>query len=95
MAVKDFVVYKFEGEKWAIGFRYFAPDLNYPTETIQSCVVSVSPAGLTLEGAALIDKDTVGQVVSGGGCNQNYHVHFTTTTSVGFILEDEIIVKVR
>lgn len=90
----EYFVEKYPEDKWAIGFKFLPPDLN-SGETLTACAVVV-PTGLTPVGDAIIDNvnKTVAQVIVGGTENKIYKVRFKTTTSVGYIFVDDIIVKV-
>jgi hypothetical protein len=96
MATRDFIILKYSAEKWAIGFRFFPPDLN-EAETISSVETEISPAdgNLSKVGDPSIDQDKVSQVIQGGASGQTYEVYFEVTTSVGFIFKDKITIKVR
>ena len=82
------------GEKFAIGLRYSAPDLN-EGETISTaeCVV-VPDTGLTLVGDEGIDGAEASQVVQAVTAGE-YVVTFTVTTSAPHIYLDDYTVKVR
>jgi hypothetical protein len=96
MVKKEFLVDKFTGEEWGIGFKFYPPDLNIG-ETITSCTTSVSPSGLELHGDPIIDNPnrTVTQVVRGGTSNYTYTVTFNTTISNGYVFVDQILVRIK
>ena len=82
------------GEKFAIGFNLKSPDLE-SGETISSCTAAVSPAGLTLTGAVVIDGSEVAQMIESGTTATEYVVTFTITTSAGHIYLPEYLVKIE
>jgi len=81
------------GEKYAIGFRYKAPDLE-DGEVISTCTASAT-TGLTLNGSPVILGCTVSQMISGGTAGNTYTVTLTTTTSAGSIYVDTYSVTVE
>lgn len=91
------IVMKSVSDRFEIGLQYQAPDLE-TGETITDVEVTISPTGLTAEGAPVIDGNTVSQVISGGVIKKNYTVLFKVTTSAGFIYsnpkKESILVKV-
>lgn len=91
------IVTKGVSGRFEVGLEYQAPDLN-EGETITNVVVTISPAGLTAEGAPTISGSMVLQEISGGVAGQNYTVLFEVTTSAGFIYnnpkKESILVKV-
>ena len=91
-------IVKKPNEKYAVGLKYQAPDLE-EGQSISSVSVSITPTtGVTpliVDGSPSIDGDTVSQVIKAGVNGENYYVIFTTTTSIGHIYEDRIFVKVR
>jgi len=89
-----FRVEKSPNEKFAIGLKYIEPDLE-EDETISTCVVTISPSGLTAVGSPVITDNQVAQIVEGGTDGSVYKVIFKSTTSGGHIYEDMIYVKVR
>lgn len=91
------IITKSVSGKFAIGLEYQAPDLK-ADETITDVVVTITPVGLTAEGAPVIDGNEVSQVISGGVAKKNYTVLFKVTTSAGFVYNnpkrESILVKV-
>jgi len=77
--------------------RYWPPDLN-DGETISQVESSVTPPGLTLNGAPGISGAWVTQTVSGGTSGVDYLLKFKVTTSIGQVYEhpdiDSVVVKV-
>lgn len=63
-------------------------------DNVQSCDVSVSPAGLTL-GQVFVNDPCVKIWVSGGTNGVTYKVTATTTTADGRVKEDEFRVRVK
>ena len=90
----EYFVEKYPEDKWAIGFKFLPPDLDIG-ETLTACDVVV-PSGLTQVGDAVIDNvnKTAAIVITGGTVNKLYRIKFKTTTSVGYIFVDEIVVRV-
>jgi hypothetical protein len=93
---KEFLINKFSGEEWGVGFKFFPPDLNVG-ETITTCVATVTPSGLEIHGDAIIDKDdrTVTQVIRGGTSGITYTVTFTTEISNGYVFIDQVLVRIK
>lgn len=87
------IVAKKVAEEFQLEFRYTSDRLD-AGQTISSCVVTSSPAGITLNGAATIDGNTVKQFVSGGTAGSEYYLTFTTTLSDGSVYLDDIVVQV-
>lgn len=87
------MVPKGTGEKFQVGFRYTSDRLD-AGQTISSCVVSISPSGLTEVGAPNISNNVVTQIVSGGTAGVEYYMTFTTTLSDGSNFIDDIVVMV-
>lgn len=85
---------KESGEKYAIGFRYRAPDLQ-SGESITGATVTVSPSGLTLVGSPVIDGDEVRQVIEGGVDGDDYVLEFEVDTSASFTYIDHYLIRVR
>ena len=84
-------------ERFPIGFKFSTPELA-DGETIVSAVITITPVesgGLSKLGSAVIDTDTVTQVVEGGIDGNDYYVTYIVTTSVGNIFEGTILVFVR
>jgi hypothetical protein len=96
MDKKEYLIEKYAGEEWGIGFKFYPPDLNLG-ETITDCITSVSPSGLELHGDTIIDIDnrTVTQVVRGGTSGVTYTVTFNTTISNGYVFVDNIIIRIK
>ena len=88
-------VEKTDDEKFAIGLTYKAPDME-TGETFSASTASVTPAGLTLDGAVVTDDAAkiAEQMVSGGTAGIKYVVTIKSTISSGHIYEDNIIVEV-
>ena len=82
MDVPDAVTRKRVPEVWPIAFIVPSPDLN-EGETIQSCTAEVTPAGLTLDPACVIDEDQVSVGISGGVAGSDYVVRFKPVISSG------------
>lgn len=89
---------KRSNERFPIGFRFAAPDLE-EGESIISVVAQIIPVeigGLDAVGSPTIeDGDKVAQSVDGGINGHDYHVRFTATTSANNVYEDSIFVMVR
>jgi hypothetical protein len=85
-------------ERFPIGFRFIAPDLE-EGESIVAATAEIMPqnaGGLDLVGSPTIDgNDTVSQSIDGGTDGHDYYVRFTVTTSSGNIYQDSIYVMVR
>jgi hypothetical protein len=64
------------------------------TVTAVSSVVA-TPAGLTLNGAAIVNGALASQRISGGTSGAEYKVTFVVTTSGGNILEGEGFLQVK
>lgn len=87
------IVSKKAAEKFQLEFRYTSDRLD-AGQTISSCVVTSSPSGISLDGAASISGNTVNQFVSGGTEGSEYYLTFTTTLSDGSVYLDDIVVRV-
>jgi len=86
-------------EEFAIGFRYTSPDLE-EDETITEAVITITGSeeviDLVVDGAPTIEEgNLVKQKIKAGTADEEYKVIFKITTSVGYIFEDFIYVKVR
>lgn len=87
------IVEKYENEKFYIGLQYQYPDLS-AGEIITDAEITVDSEDLALEGDAVINNDTIKQMISGGIRLEVYTVTFKVTTSGGNIFTDYIAVKV-
>lgn len=91
------IVSKGAAEELKIGLRYWPPDL-LSNETITAVETSVTPTGLTLDGAPTISGAEVYQKITGGTAAKEYLVQFKVTTSRPEVLNnpeiDVILVKV-
>lgn len=95
---KIFEVEKKPDEKFAIGLKYTAPDLA-EGESLVSAVVTITPSGevdnLAKVGSVVVATDNISQMVEKGADGNEYTVIFKTTTSIGHVYEDAILVAVR
>lgn len=84
---------KDKDEKYPVALVY--DNAGFATgETIVSAVVTVSPAGLTIEGSASVAAKRVSQTISGGTPGTSYILTFTATTSAGNVYEDSVQVDI-
>lgn len=67
----------------------FTPLLARDGESLVSAVVAAEPAGLTLDGTAVVSERMAQQRIAGGTAGMSYKVTFTVTTSLGNTLEGE------
>ena len=74
-------------------------DIDYsewltPGDNVQSAVVAVAPAGLTVE-SVFVNDPRVKIWVSGGTDSIRYKLTVTTTTADGRVKQDEFSVRVK
>lgn len=82
------------GEKFPIELPYRYPDIDLDNDVVISDVdVAVSPAGLTVNNESH-DDSKAWAWVEGGTAGTSYTVTFTTSTSDGKKLINEVTVKV-
>jgi hypothetical protein len=90
-------IIKRPSERYTVGMKYLAPDLEEGA-TILSSTVVITPtetSGLAVWGSVSIDGNVVEQGIQAGLDGHNYYVTFTTRTSEDNIFEDSVYVKVR
>lgn len=88
------IYYKRLDEKYPVGFKYKAPDIE-KGETLSSAVVTVSPSGLSLDGSPVVTDDVVTQKISGGSSVGKKHVlKFKVTTSAGHVYVNTLLVEI-
>jgi hypothetical protein len=94
-------VTKKPNEKFAVGFKYSSADLagGATISSVETTVEKVDPNDsgdiLAVVGSPVADEYTVSAVIEKGNDGKEYYVAFKTTTSVGYIFEDRVFVKVR
>jgi hypothetical protein len=88
------IVRKSVAERFPVGFRYTSDKID-AGQTISSCVVAITPTGLTAIGSPVISSNIVTQAISGGTSHAEYSMVFTTTLSDATVYTDEIVIIMK
>ena len=81
-------------ELFPVGFKYASDKLD-AGQTISSCVVTITPTGLTALGSPSISGNVVTQTISGGTSGAEYSMSFATTLSDATVYTDEIVIIMK